>query len=80
MSMHTMRAAEVGWSIFRSTNPPPTHDEINEFLKLDDLPPVSVRMYDHYRRLVRHGFSTYVPINELDMHVKAQRRARRGAA
>jgi hypothetical protein len=79
MSVRTMRAAEVGWSLFQPGGPPPTLDEINAELARCDLPPVSPRMYDHYRRLVRHGFTTYVPINELDMFIKAERQRRKSA-
>jgi hypothetical protein len=31
-------------------------------------------MYKHYRTLARHGQERYMPINELDMAIKADRR------
>ena len=80
MTVLTMRAAEVGWSLFASSDPPPTLDELNEELEHRSLPNVSGRMYDHYRRLMRHGHEHYIPINELDMAIKAKRRQRREGA
>lgn len=74
MANATPLAAEHGWSAFTSSVPPPARSEINEQLVARGLPPVSLRTYDHYKRLVRHGYSRYVPINELDMAVKATRR------
>jgi len=76
MTVRSMRAAEVGWSIFRASEPRPTLDVVNEQLAVRALPPVSTRMYDHYHRLARHGFDNYMPINELDMTVKARRLGR----
>jgi hypothetical protein len=73
MSTRTMRAAEVGWTVFRAGDERPSLAAINEELRRSDLPTISARMYDHYGRLARHGFDFYKPINELDMFVKAER-------
>jgi hypothetical protein len=79
MTVASMRAAEVGWSLYRSDDPRPGLDRINAELGRRELPSISARMYDHYGRLNRHGFVRYVPINELDMHVKAERNRRKSA-
>jgi hypothetical protein len=67
------QAAHDGWLLFREADPPPTREAINEALAARDLPPISLRTYDHYGRLIRHGYDRYVPINELDMAVKLGR-------
>lgn len=71
----TAEAARRGWDFFRSADPPPSHDEVNERLRDEGLIGIAGRTYDHYRRLARHGYDGYLPINELDMAVKAKRRA-----
>ncbi len=73
MSLGTMRAAQVGWALYKASHPRASIETINLVLGGQNLPPISDRMYDHYRRLERHGYETYVPINELDMAVKAAR-------
>lgn len=77
MTVMTMRSAEVGWQLFAASEPSPSLEAINEALAQRGLPTVSARMYDHYGRLVRHGYDRYVPINELDMAIKSQRRRRK---
>jgi hypothetical protein len=42
-------------------------DEINEYLRTLGLREVSPRMHIHYRRLHRHGYDSYIPINRLDI-------------
>ena len=73
MSKQTIRAAQAGWTEFTSRMPAPDRHSVNEELERRGLPGISERMYRHYRALVRHGYDRYVPINELDMNVKAQR-------
>lgn len=63
-------AARRGWALFTSSSPRPSRDEINAALDKVDLPHISIRMYDHYGRLARHGVADYMPINELDIAVK----------
>jgi hypothetical protein len=79
MSVRSMRAAEVGWTVFVADEPRPDLDEINGVLESQELPAISPRMLDHYGRLVRHGFTSYMPINELDMWIKTQRQQRKSA-
>jgi hypothetical protein len=73
----TMRAAEVGWTIFSVGPSRPSLDDINHELANRGLPSVSTRMYDHYQRLARRGHEHYMPINELDMSIKVERRRER---
>jgi hypothetical protein len=68
-----MRAAQMGWAMYRAADPRPSIEDINLALGGQGLPTISDRMYDHYRRLERHGYEAYLPINELDMAVKAAR-------
>ncbi|MGH9024793.1 MAG: hypothetical protein ACRDWD_01545 [Acidimicrobiia bacterium] len=72
-------AANQGWELYRSITPRPTRDEINAVLETDHLPSISLRMYDHYRRLVRHDVNGYMPINEFDIALKNGRIGRRSA-
>jgi hypothetical protein len=74
-----MRAAEIGWELYRDGDPRPTLEDVNEGLARRQFPPISTRMYDHYGRLVRHAFEQYIPINELDMFIKTERRRRKSA-
>jgi len=73
MGNRTPAATLHGWSEYRAAVPPPSLDEINEHLQSRGLDCVSPRTYDHYGRLVRHGYDHYIPINELDMRVKLGR-------
>lgn len=61
------RPAEVGWALFRSSQYSLTLAQINQRLEKLGLKPISGRMYDHYGRLVRHGFEQYVTINQFDV-------------
>lgn len=80
MANASARAARDGWLIYTSSNPPPSRDEINGLLESRRVSPISKRTYDHYGRLARHGYDHYVPINELDMAVKASKRRLREAS
>ena len=62
-----------GFEIYCDSVPRPSLDEINEVLESTGNDRVSKRTYDHYSRLVRHGYNSYLPVNELDMRVKLER-------
>ncbi|HEX4489797.1 MAG TPA: hypothetical protein VH914_01205 [Acidimicrobiia bacterium] len=66
------QAARSGWEIFIDSDPAPSREEINEALASLGSPGISTRMYRHYEALVRHGYGEYVPINQLDVTVKAR--------
>jgi hypothetical protein len=59
-------APEVGYRLFLTGGTMATLEVINEALRSKGLDPVSQRMYDHYRKLKRLGYSDYVPINQVD--------------
>ena len=69
----TPEAAQEGWLIYRRFPIPPSRDEINAELTVRALPGISDRMFRHYQALARHGRTEYVPVNELDMDIKAER-------
>lgn len=75
MSNASPAAARRGFAFF-TADPRPSLLQINERLLALGFGPVSERMYDHYRRLVRHDYEEYVPVNELDVAVKASRARR----
>ena len=62
--------AAMGWMIFRSRNPEPSLDELNEELSSLGRGTVSDRTVRHYRTLRRYGCDKYLPINDLDMRIK----------
>lgn len=76
MSNTTPEAAQAGWLIYRRFPTHPSRNEINEQLAAQGLPPVADRMYRHYEALTRHGRTEYVPVNELDVAIKAERLGR----
>jgi hypothetical protein len=59
--------AQTGWSIYKQSDYELTLADINDELTRLKLPPVSARMYSHYRKLHRYGFEQYIPINQLDV-------------
>jgi len=69
-------AARQGFAFYTQEASPPALSTINEALTFAGYSPVSERMFDHYRRLVRYGYTSYVPVNELDVAVKASRMGR----
>ena len=75
MSNARPEVTRKGWEIYRGRLPRPTLDELNAELLVSGMQPVSPRTYDHYRKLERNGIAEYLPINELDVRVKAHRQA-----
>ena len=73
MANATAEDAKSGWGIYRSTVPRPNLESINASLTGNRRGPVSPRMFKHYKNLERHGFAEYMPINDLDMRLKATR-------
>lgn len=73
MANATPEAARRGFDLYRQGA---SLVRINAILLAQGHPPVSQRMHDHYGRLVRHGYDRYVPVNELDVTVKALRLGR----
>lgn len=46
----------------------PLLEDINIFLESVNLSPISQRTYGHYRKLLKRGFMSYVPINQFDVY------------
>lgn len=61
------RDAAKGWELFRSTHGNVTLEEINQFLTARGYHPIALRTFNHYRKLQRLGYSSYVSINRLDI-------------
>ncbi len=66
MAARPIDAAE-GYRLFLRHEGAVEFDEINEYLLGLSLRPVSPRMLIHFRRLYRHGYESYIPINRLDI-------------
>lgn len=66
MAARPIDAAE-GFRFFRRLGGRVQLDEINEHLRGLGLREISPRMLIHYRRLFRHGYESYIPINRLDI-------------
>lgn len=65
--MATFDDAKEGWEIFRAANFGLKRGEINSRLAGRGKDPISERTYNHYKKLRRYGFRSYVPINQLDV-------------
>jgi len=63
--------AEHGWTLYRTSFPRPSLEEINTQLEAVGMERVSPRMFRHYKKLDRYDLSRYLPINELDIRTKA---------
>lgn len=66
MAARFIDAAE-GWGIYRQHQGEISLPEINEALRERGYRAVSNRMYRHYERLRRFGYSEYLSINRLDL-------------
>src|ERR1051325_10392093 len=75
MSNASSRSAQAGFEYYIASHETPTREAINLELAARGLDPISARTHDHYRRLERYGFTTYMPINELDVLIKHHRQA-----
>lgn len=65
--MASSEDAQVGWQIYIEGNFALSLHDINEELIRRGFAPVSQRMFRHYRKLQRYGYTTYLPINQLDV-------------
>ena len=70
--------AKRGWEIYRTSVPRPSLIVINATLNAEGVEAVSDRTWRHYRRLDDHGAKEYMPINELDVRLKADRLLKAG--
>lgn len=44
-----------------------TIDDVNNYLVTHGRSPIQPRTYGHYRKLLAHGFRSYIPINQFDV-------------
>ncbi len=44
-----------------------TIEDINNYLTTHSRRPIQSRTYNHYRKLLAHGFRSYIPINQFDV-------------
>ncbi|HLO14198.1 MAG TPA: PilZ domain-containing protein [Anaerolineales bacterium] len=44
-----------------------TIDDVNHYLVTHGRTPIQLRTYGHYRKLLAHGFRSYIPINQFDV-------------
>jgi hypothetical protein len=63
----TQRDTRAGFDLFRSTGGAVSVDDLNGRLLRGGYAPVSLRTYNHYRKLVQAGYTRYVSINRLDV-------------
>jgi hypothetical protein len=64
--MATPEDAAAGYRYFADSDATPGLGEINDWLKAAGFAPVSQRMYRHYQKLWRLGYTQYLTINRLD--------------
>ncbi|MGP8051335.1 MAG: PilZ domain-containing protein [Desulfobaccales bacterium] len=56
-----------GYEYFLQHRGKVTLENINEFLKESRRNPIHERTFNHYGNLLKHGFRSYVPINQFDV-------------
>lgn len=59
--------ALLGYEFYLQTRGEATMTDVNAHLESKNRYPIALRTYQHYRKLIRHGFRTYVPINKFDV-------------
>lgn len=65
--MATVADAEFGWQLYQDSHYSLSLREINKRLKENGFSPIAPRTFQHYQKLVRYGFASYLPINQLDV-------------
>ncbi len=63
----SIKDSAAGWKIFKQSNYAMEMNEINRQLKKFGYRPIANRTYRHYHKLHRHGYTEYIPINQLDV-------------
>lgn len=59
--------ALMGYEYFLEKRGKVSLEEVNDYLDYMGRSPISPRTFTHYRSLLRHGFRSYVPINQFDV-------------
>ncbi|MFA4902520.1 MAG: PilZ domain-containing protein [Desulfobaccales bacterium] len=58
-----------GYEYFLENRGKTSLDSVNHFLKSKDRSPISQRTYSHYKKLIKRGIMSYVPINQFDVDI-----------
>lgn len=69
--MATREDAEAGWERYREAGYALSLDEINSSLLAAGRSPIAPRTYNHYKKLRKYGYESYLPINQLDVKTLA---------
>ena len=56
-----------GYEYFLNNRGKVSLDDVNIYLKSINGRPIHLRTYKHYEKLLRRGFSSYIPINQFDV-------------
>lgn len=59
--------ALIGYEYFLEKRGKVSQVNVNVYLESLGRPPIAPRTYTHYRNLLKHGFRSYVPINQYDV-------------
>lgn len=57
-----------GYEYFMQVRGKASLDNINEFLESINRKSIHQRTYEHYQKLLKRGFTSYVPINQFDVY------------
>ncbi len=56
-----------GYEYYLQERGEPDIEGINRYLSFHGRKPIKSRTYNHYRKLLAHGFRSYIPINQFDV-------------
>ena len=56
-----------GYEFYLSQKGEVSLDQVNDHLLAQDRNPIALRTYTHYKKLLEHGFRSYIPINKFDV-------------
>src|SRR5512138_209785 len=56
-----------GYEFYLKERGEATIDDVNNYLCTHGRTPIQLRTYGHYRKLLAHGFRSYIPINQFDV-------------
>lgn len=59
--------ALIGYEFYLKARGKATIEEVNDYLASQERRPIKQRTYGHYRKLLKHGFRNYIPINQFDV-------------
>lgn len=59
--------ALLGYEFYLDSRGTATMEQVNEYLQLQRRPLIALRTYQHYKKLISHGFRSYISINKFDV-------------